>query len=225
MSDDGRHVFARLLRRILHVFFRLLYYEFAWTYDFVSWAVSMGQWRDWQRTALPYLRGQVVLEVAHGPGHMLLALSRTGRRAVGLDLSPQMGRQAARRLRRHALPAQLARGSADALPFASGHFSSVLSTFPTEFVGHPAAIAEFHRVLQPGGAFVCVPAAQITGPAPPDRFAEWLFRVTGQSAEDFYAPVLTRYRDAGFQVRVERVTLKRSLVTAIVAEKGGERSA
>jgi len=185
--------------------------------------VSMGQWRSWQRAALPYLRGQQVLEVAHGTGNMLLDLISLGFHPVGLDLSPAMSRIAAtklrRRLRTHQLPAPLTRGSVFALPFANQSFQSILSTFPTEFMVDPQVVAEFQRVLLPGGAFVCVPAAQITGLGPADRWAAWLFRVTGQSAMAWFAPVVDRYEAAGFATRLEQVALPRSLVTLIVAEK------
>ena len=66
--------------------FRLLYNEFAWTYDGVSWLVSLGDWRRWQVAALPFIVGRDVLEIGHGPGHMLLALQNAGFAVVGLDL-------------------------------------------------------------------------------------------------------------------------------------------
>jgi len=221
MNPQG--ALPRLLRAGLRLGFGLLYHQLAWTYDLVSWTVSMGQWRAWQRTALPYLRGKLVLEIAHGTGNMLLDLVSLGFESAGIDLSPAMSRLAARKLRQRLGPREWpvpqARASVFALPFATGSFQSLLSTFPTEFMVQPAAIAEFHRVLRRGGVFVCVPAAQITGPGLPDRWAAWLFRVTGQSAEGWFAPVVDRYTAAGFAARVERVQLPRSTVTLIVAEK------
>ncbi len=208
------------MRKLVLVFFRLLYNELAWLYDLVSWTVSMGQWRSWQRTALPYLRGRRVLEVGHGTGNLLLDLAAGGFEPAGLDLSPRMGTLARRKLRqagRNRVP--LVRAGVDALPFAGGSFSSLLSTFPTEYIGRSAAIAEFYRVLEPGGVLVSVPAAQITGLAPTDRFADWLFRVTGQAATDPFGPLLQRYAQAGFAARIERVRLPRSIVTVMIAEK------
>jgi ubiquinone/menaquinone biosynthesis C-methylase UbiE len=215
---------ANSLLRLLRFGFRLLYNELAWTYDFVAWSVSMGQWRAWQRTALPYLYGRRVLEVGHGTGNMLLDLLSLGFTPVGLDLSRSMGRVAGRKLRRvsgtRALASPLVRGRVDALPFAAASFDSLLSTFPTEYIGQPPAIAEFRRLLRPGGVVVCVPSAQITGIGLADRLAEWLFRVTGQSAESFWAPLVARFSAAGFQARLERVRLPRSLVTVLVAVRG-----
>jgi ubiquinone/menaquinone biosynthesis C-methylase UbiE len=113
----------------------------------------------------------------------------------------------------------LVRGRVQALPFADRSFPSLVATFPTEFIVDPVAVSEFGRVLQPGGVAVFVPVAQVTGLALPDRLADWLFRVTGQSATEWFAPVLERYGEAGFQARIERVVLPRSLVTVIVVEK------
>jgi ubiquinone/menaquinone biosynthesis C-methylase UbiE len=206
---------------ILRLAFRLLYNEFAFTYDLVSWSVSIGQWRSWQRAALPYLRGRKILEVAHGTGNTLLDMTALGFEPTGLDISKAMGRIAQRKLRARGLDEKipLVRGRVQALPFADRSFPSILSTFPAEFIMDPAAIAEFHRVLQPGGAFVCVPVALITGPALLDRLAHWLFRITGQSSETWFAPMTERYNAAGFATRVEQAQLPRSVVTVIVAEK------
>jgi ubiquinone/menaquinone biosynthesis C-methylase UbiE len=210
------------LRALLRLGFRLLYNEFAWTYDLVSWSVSAGQWRSWQRAALPYLRGRKVLEVAHGTGNLLLDLAALGFEPVGFDLSRAMGKIARRKLRSRGLErlqVPLVRGQVQALPFARDSFPSILSTFPTEFIVDSGAIAEFHRVLQPGGVMVFVPSAQITSLGLADRLAEWLFRVTGQSSESWFAPLLGRYTAAGFRTRLERVQLPRSRVTVVVAEK------
>lgn len=209
------------MRLLLMVFFRLLYNEFAWTYDAVSWIVSIGQWRAWQRVGLPLLTHGRTLEVGHGPGHMLAAVERTGHPAFGIDLSRSMGGLAVRRLTRHALPARVSRSRVQALPFADGVFTNILSTFPTEYFVDPAAIAEFARVLAPGGRLIVVPVAQITGGGFFDRAAAGLFEVTGQSADGWFAPVLDRFLQAGFTARASTVRLARSVVTVIVAETQG----
>jgi len=215
------------VRRFLRFAFGLLYHQLAWTYDLVSWIVSAGQWRAWQRSALPFLPGRPVLEVAHGTGNLLLDLASLGLEPIGLDLSPAMSRIAAAKLKRRlggdGLPVPLVRGSVLALPFGSGSFYSVVSTFPTDFIVQESVIAEFHRVLRPGGALVGVPAAQITGPAILDRWAAWLFRVTGQSATGCFEPLIERFNAAGFQARLETVRQPRSRVMVIVAQKPAQR--
>lgn len=209
------------MRLLLRLVYRLLYYEMAWTYDWVSAFVSMGQWRAWQRAALPHLRGQKILEVAHGPGHLLLDLKALGFVPLGIDFSPVMGRLARQKLRAHSMEMiiPLARARVQNLPFPTETFDSLLSTFPTNFIVDPLAIQEFHRVLKNGGRLVCVPAARLTGLGLPDHFANWLFRVTGQASSEWYTPVLQKYQQAGFAARVELVELPRSGVTLIIAEK------
>lgn len=222
-----------MLRRLVLSFFNLLYNELAWSYDLVSVVVSMGQWRSWQRAALRYLPAGDVLEVGHGTGSLLLDLARGGYQPVGLDLSPPMGTLAQRKLRRalgdRAAAIPLLRASVYALPLAQDTLPSLLSTFPTDYIRQPAAINEFYRVLAPGGVFVCVPAAQITGLSPTDRFAEWLFRVTGQAAAphgmaELWGPLLQRFTAAGFAARLEQVRLPRSVVTLVVAHKAPSRT-
>ena len=89
-----------LRRALLLRAFHLLYHQFAWAYDAVSAAVSLGRWCDWGMAALPFLSGPRVLELGHGPGHLLAAMAGGEWRVTGLDLSPQMGFLARRRLAR-----------------------------------------------------------------------------------------------------------------------------
>ena len=110
---------------------------FAWTYDGVAWIASLGQWTNWALVALRFLEGPMVLELAHGPGHLQVALAQAGVQVTGLDLSPQMGRLTRRRLRRADLPVPLVRGRAQTLPLPDGAFNSVVATFPTEFIIDP----------------------------------------------------------------------------------------
>jgi ubiquinone/menaquinone biosynthesis C-methylase UbiE len=211
------------MRRLLLFLYGLLYNQLAWTYDLVSWTVSAGQWRSWQRAALPYLRGRQVLEIAHGTGNLLLDLISLGFQPVGLDLSPAMGRIASRKLKRvlgaPELPVPLLRARVEALPFAGETFPSLLSTFPAEFFVQPQVIAEYYRVLQPGGVLVCVPASQITSLGLFDRWAAALFRATGQAGSAWLDRVVAQYSAAGFRARLEVVHLPRSQVFVIVAEK------
>lgn len=234
-----------LWRRIIAFGFRLLYNELAWTYDLVSWLVSRGLWRRWQRTALDYLpAGGRVLEVGFGPGHLLVELAEGGRRAhggrhlvggrqivggrhivggrrhiVGLDLSPAMLRQARGRLGRHGLDAGLVRGRARALPFAGAAFEAVILTFPTPFVYDPAWLRELARVLREGGRLVVVEQAEFAGQGPANRFLEWLYGVTGQRGP---APDLpARLEAAGLAARRETVAVDGTVVGLVVAEKAG----
>src|SRR3972149_2134286 len=85
---------SAMWKSLVRFAFRLLYNELAWTYDFVAWCVSLGKWKAWGRTSIRHLRGQRILELAHGPGHLLISLRLAGYHPIGIDLSPAMSRQA-----------------------------------------------------------------------------------------------------------------------------------
>lgn len=133
-----------------------LYNEFAWSYDLAAWIVSAGRWDRWRRMALDYAAQQPVLEVGFGTGHLLAAMAEQGWLAVGVDLSPAMQRQAAARLRHFGLSTPRLRGRAQELPLADASFGSIISTFPAEYIVDPASLAEFSRVLKPGGRLIVV---------------------------------------------------------------------
>ena len=124
------------LQPFLQYFFRQLYHGFAWSYDLVAAAVSVGRWEAWIQTSTGFLQGPRVLEIGFGTGMLQRSLLADGRWIVaGVDESAQMARLARRRLVRAGLPAQnLVRGVAQRLPYASGVLDSVVSTFPSEFV-------------------------------------------------------------------------------------------
>jgi len=209
--------------------FRLLYNEMAWTYDLVSWAVSLGEWRQWQQAALPFVTGKMVLEIGHGPGHMLLALQNMGLDVIGLDLSVYMGRQARKRSQR-TIP--LVRGVVQDLPFATAVFDTVLSTFPTDYIVDPETLASVHRILKDDGRFLIVPEGHLNGQGILYRFIDWLFIITGQRDSPFtvddgrywpgdtlWQPIRQRFNETGFALTIERIQLARSGVTVIIATK------
>ena len=71
---------------------------------------------------------------------------------VGIDISPSMLREAARRAREIGAGASLARADAHNLPFADASFSGVVCGGTLNELGDPAsALRESRRVLEPGG--------------------------------------------------------------------------
>lgn len=197
----------------------------AFTYDTVSKVVSLGAWPCWQRTALKHLNakpGARVLELAHGTGDLQLDLFAAGYRPVGYDLSPYMGRIARKKLQNRQLQAFLVRGKAQQLPFASGVFASVISTFPTDFITAPDTLHEVHRVLQPQGHFVIVPNAVFTGGTAGEAILEWLYQITGQRSADPEAGMqtFTSFFDGfSFEARIAQETCPNSVAQVIVARK------
>jgi ubiquinone/menaquinone biosynthesis C-methylase UbiE len=218
---------GRTWYRLLRYGFHLFYNEMAWTYDAVSWLVSLGYWKEWQRAAVPYLKGERVLEIAHGPGHMLVDLSRRGFDVYGIDLSPFMGRQAQKNLSKAHQMASLARADVRGLPFKSEFFDSVLSTFPAEFIVDPRTIRELSRILIPGGQIVVVPEAHLKDRGLIRRFIGWLFVITGQRAKlendgwlaQIWDEMERRVEETGLVLSVENVDLDESEVTVVILAK------
>lgn len=139
-----------------------LYHELAWSYDVVSWLVSLGQWNAWRRLALEHVRGPQVLELGIGTGKLLAELARREFRVVGIEPSSAMHMVAAGNLRRRALYPGRVQARAQFLPFADETFDSVVSTFPAPYILEPVSLAECKRVLRPpaeyaeGGRLVIV---------------------------------------------------------------------
>jgi len=211
----------RYLARAMRAFFYLLYQPLAWSYDLVAALVSVGRWRAWVLAVLPYLEGPRLLELGHGPGHLQAALNERGFFALGIDASRQMGRQTRKRLRRKGYMPRVVTGYAQHLPFAANTFTSIVATFPTEYITQPETLAEAYRALQSGGTLVVLPAAWITGKRLLERGAAALFRVTGQ-APDWDERWLEPFSRAGFRPRAEMITRQSWELVVILAEKPPE---
>ncbi len=210
-----------LFQAFMRFFFKHLYTTLAWSYDFVAWITSMGQWRRWQQAAIIEFEPGKVLEIGYGPGHLLLDFKRTGGSIIGVDISEQMTRIASRRLRENGISSIIVRARAQELPFAAGAFSGVIATFPSEYILAEETLRSIHRILIAQGKFVVIGLATITGKALYDRFASWLFRITGQAGhpEEAYGKWVDQLRSLCFAARIEIVDQPRAKVLRFIAEK------
>ncbi len=206
------------LPAFLRIFFRLLYHQLAWTYDLVAWIVSLGRWKSWVYSSLPYLHGPRVLELGPGPGHLQIALAHKCIQVYGMDASSQMVHQAARRLGKVNFPNRLVVGKAPDLPFASSSFDQVVATFPTEYIFLQPTLREVQRLLVPGGSLVIIPLAWITGGGRLNRLAAGLFHLTGQ-APAWDERILEPFAQAGLDATAHPTRLKDSEVMIILARK------
>jgi len=96
------------------------------------------------------LRGQTLLEVASGPGHLAAQAADAGANVTGIDFAASMVARAQARF-----PVVTYReGDAEHLDFPDNHFDAVVCAFGLLHLEHPdRAIAEAFRVLKPGGRY------------------------------------------------------------------------
>mgnify|MGYP002713188373 CR=1 FL=1 len=216
---------SNLWWRLIRFGFRLLYNELAFTYDWVSKIVSLGDWRCWQRAALDFLPDAAfVLELAHGTGDIQLDLHAAGYRTIGFDLSTAMGRIASRKMRKHDVVPRLVQGRAQKLPFAEAAFDAIVCTFPTPFMMQSETLTEANRVLKAGGVLIVVTNGQLERSSLIRRFLEWLYRITGQreitaDVDNLRVEVVGHLRQYGFDAHWEKKPCRRSFADLIFAEK------
>jgi ubiquinone/menaquinone biosynthesis C-methylase UbiE len=229
-----------LMRTLLRFFFYLLYHPFAFTYDLVAASVSLGRWKDWVSSVIPFIEGNRILEIGHGPGHLQRLLLSRNLLAVGLDESAAMGRLAKRNLtsflesyNHHSnkdriqhidyTQVNLTRGLAQQLPFPNNSFDTVVATFPTEYIFALETLEEAHRVLTDSGRFVILPSATIVGRGILDRVMALIFHITGQTTPNLSELLEERtkalFGNSGFHMQVHELDIKSSLVFVIVATK------
>ena len=147
------------LRKLL---FETLYRN-RYLYRFASTVPFAGQWRVWQRQALPRIVGHDVLELGCGLGDLLADMLAAGYNCRAVEQSPEMVAAARETLRRRALGGDttVLLGSAQSLTFNDTSFDTVVSTFPSEYIYDPDTIAEIERVLRPGGRLIVIEGANL----------------------------------------------------------------
>lgn len=203
---------------MINLLFFLLYNHLAFTYEWVAWVVSLGQWHHWRQTALPHLREGRTLELAFGTGVLFTQMMQEGISAVGVDISPFMARITARRLRRAGFPPDITRARAEKLPFPAEHFANAIATFPTEYIFRPETLAEVWRVLSPGGRLIIVLQGDLRRFGWVNTVIEWLYRVTGQR-ETVFSALEPRFHRAGFAVEQTITTVENATARLLIAEK------
>jgi len=116
-----------------------------------------------------------ILELGCGGGTNLQFYDWSQVRSLsGVDPSPELVGRAQDALLRSGRSANFANGIAEALPFESNSFDSVVTTFTLCSVQDPtAALSEVRRVLRPGGRLIFLEH----GKAPEPAAANWQNRI------------------------------------------------
>lgn len=128
-----------------------LFDRIATTYDRVNRVLSFGVDSLWRKQVVRRLPRGAILDLACGTGELALAIAeKEGVQVTGLDLSEGMLEVARRRTDGHGIT--LIHGDAQQLPLPEASFDATTIAFGIRNVPDvPAALAEMHRVLRPGG--------------------------------------------------------------------------
>jgi ubiquinone/menaquinone biosynthesis C-methylase UbiE len=114
----------------------------------------------WDRILALVLAGRGFLDVVDlgcGTGFLALELARRGHRVTGVDFAPAMIAAARGKAAEAGLALRFEEGDAEALPFAPQSFDLAVSRHLLWTLPHPeAAIAEWIRVLRPGGRLAVI---------------------------------------------------------------------
>lgn len=97
----------------------------------------------------------VVLEIGSGTGEFTDTLIRTGARVIASDISaPSLELLRLRFPDHSSLSTQVC--DMEALPFSDGMFDAVVSAGSLSYGDNQQVLQQIHRLLKPGGCFVCV---------------------------------------------------------------------
>ncbi|RMH51775.1 MAG: bifunctional demethylmenaquinone methyltransferase/2-methoxy-6-polyprenyl-1,4-benzoquinol methylase UbiE [Zetaproteobacteria bacterium] len=164
-----------------------LFSSVAERYDLMNDLMSLGLHRWWKRcmvASAAVRRGGRVLDVAAGSGDIALALAdRVGPegRVVLLDPNrPMLAEGAARLIDAGLLPgrADCIQGDGAALPFADRSFDQVTIAFGLRnFVDPERGLAEFQRVLRPGGQLLVLEFSRPVLPLLEPLYDAWSFHL------------------------------------------------
>jgi ubiquinone/menaquinone biosynthesis C-methylase UbiE len=158
--------------------------------------------------------------------------------AVGLDASPAMIDVAATK-HGHACSVVFMRGDAHALPFAASHFSHVFSIEALYYIADLDQVAaEIHRVLVPGGRFLCAINYFADNPYTRRWTSELQIPIYNRSADEHRrvfaaagfastrvarvhdpAPLPTRYEGRWFHSLEDRIAFQKEGALVFVAER------
>lgn len=166
--------------------------------------------------------GESVLEVAVGTGMTfaeLLARNPSGRNE-GIDLTEGMLRRAKERARRVGRGEfHLALGDAYALDFPDASFDLVVNNYMFDLLPEedfPRVLAEFHRVLRPGGRLVLVNMTK--GERLQHRLAEAVYRLNPALMGGCRGVTLEPFvRAAGFEVARREVAVQLTFPSEIIS--------
>lgn len=152
---------------------RRMFNRIAPKYDQLNRIISLGLDRSWRKRALhllaPYAP-QRVLDVATGTGDLAIEIIQTissAKEVVGVDISEEMMRVGQEKVHQAGLDKKISfeRQDCTAMTFETDSFDAATIAFGIRnFSDIPAAAAELHRVLRPGGVLIIAELSVPTNP-------------------------------------------------------------
>lgn len=121
----------------------------------LDWGLGKPDLNDYRRDALASATGEV-LEIGFGTGLNLPHYPPAVKRLVAIDSEVMLPDRVAERIQLSKFPVETLQCDAQApLPFASGSFDTIVTTFVLCSVARPGlALSEMSRVLRPGGRYL-----------------------------------------------------------------------
>lgn len=155
-------------------------------------------WGSRLKKAVPYVRGDRVLEVSFGTGYLMSHYGKQCGEIVGVDQSEDMLRQAQERITARGVKATLLIGDALNLPFTDDSFDCLVNTDAFSlYPDREKAMGEFFRVLKPGGRMVLMEINPPKEGEPGTAMGLWLTRALKMPMIPDLAGIITR---SGFQL-------------------------
>ncbi|XP_065890210.1 2-methoxy-6-polyprenyl-1,4-benzoquinol methylase, mitochondrial-like [Dysidea avara] len=181
-------------------------------YDVMSDAMSLGIqhcWKDYFIKKLQPTNDTNLLDVASGTGDIafrFMDYSPRGSREVTVcDANGKMIRYGKRKAKRLGKTEGIkwVKGDATDLPFEDNSFDAYTISFGIRNVSDlNKALQEAHRVLRPGGRFLCMEFSQVANPLVDSFIHWWNFEVL-----PVFSEVLTRHREPYEDLREKIVHL------------------
>lgn len=142
--------------------------------DFGHSIATAGERAAWDRILgliAPAGTAREALDIGCGTGFLCLELAALGHRVTGVDLAPAMLAAAQKKAAGQGRAIRFDQADAENLPFPAHSFDLAVSRHVLWTLPHPeAAIAEWIRVLRPGGRLAVIDGARYDeAAAPPQR--------------------------------------------------------
>ncbi|MDZ7707601.1 MAG: bifunctional demethylmenaquinone methyltransferase/2-methoxy-6-polyprenyl-1,4-benzoquinol methylase UbiE [Trueperaceae bacterium] len=139
---------------------RAMFDAIAPRYDLLNGVLSLGVDRGWRRAAVRAAlakRPRRILDVATGTADLALAMAASDASAevIGVDFAEEMLAVGRAKANRRRLAVRLDTGDGMALPYPDAAFDALTIAFGLRnFADIDAGLAEFRRVIRPGGRLV-----------------------------------------------------------------------